>query len=254
MIPLEMYIWYFVLPYVAILEAIFFSGFFWYYRNRRLPEAARLMNKCKQEGLVPSIIYHSSGRCSLKLWKERQADGVLIDDKGFRFKLLPRYRKHMKDDDGKTLEPEEEEKLAVYSDWANKRSILVELGQPIYFGATGSICMFNPAMLTLMEAGELYAETEDSNVYSPQADMTQKGWKQKLLQPLMLINLTRIISVANRLFDETQFNACITIAEQIGLLGRPSNWGKYKWLIILLVVMAVGGVAILLLPKMMGGQ
>lgn len=272
-VPLWMWIWYFILPWMAVLFWPVVAGVgFWFYRNRRLPPVARILNKAKQEGMPPAIITHGSGRASIQLFRERRGEGIMISDDGYTFKILPRFvgvptrrkgteeEKPSSNPTSQDLEKPEEktEFLKSFSDIITKRHILTGLGLPIFFGSSDTLCLCNPETVALIEAGEMYIETADKVVISEKGKKKReklegegKDWRKVMMQPLMLLHPRKIAEYINRMYDSTQINSCLAEAERIGYEGRPSVWAKRKGLIMLFVILLIGGAALFFVPQLL---
>lgn len=276
-----MWLMYVLLPLIGIILLIavpVLGTVFW---KKLMPRAAKELFWCKMRGMPPAIICHDSGRAEIQSFIERRGSGVVITNKG-KYKLLPRYvsvdslpisvensqeetigenasaqenlAQNGDEPNKPMLKEEEDDKVALgrsirkvlrdYSDFFSKRSILMGLGMPIFFGYSGKLCLLHPDALALYEAGQMKVNVDENTVFY-KGDADKKG---DALEPLMQLDPRAIKTLINKGFDETQMAAITTDAELVGLMGRPSHIGSYILIIIIVIVAALG---ILFLPSLL---
>jgi len=251
-----MYIWYVYMPYIAIFLLIFCPAVFVWWYKRKLPSAARSLYAAMRKGLIPLLIVHDSGRSKIVLALERKGEGVLYTTDG-RYKILPRYtsgeveeeevKKKTTKKNPKPETPEKRRGRSMFAEWTNKRSILVGLGTPFYVAYSGTMCLLNPLALALIEAGKMFVK--DAEGKPIKSDEAKEEDLSEMLQPLMLLDARESKAIINSQYDESQIGACLVDSEDIGRIGRPSIFQRYGWLIMLLVMVAAAGVALMFLPN-----
>lgn len=243
---------YMALPIVGIIALLTkpFIDFLVFYR--KIPLAARKIWEASEKKQPIAVIVHDSGRAGIHMIVERRGEGVVVTDHG-KYQLLPRYvseeeleAPEVKDgnpnpkDNPAPKKPEgvREKIQKIYSDWIVKRAILIGFDLPIFFGYSGSLCLFNPEALALYEAGDLMIQSaSDKPLFNPQKN--PKKHIADALQPLMLLDPRKIKSIINRTFDHSQIAAIIVDSEEIGRIGR--GFGRFLLPIglIVLVLMVV---------------
>lgn len=205
---------------------------FWWFK--RIPYAARQLERAARLKRPPAIIVHDSGRAAITTIQERLGEGIVVTDEG-KYKILPQFT---------ALEGNPKKYQKEYRDFVSKRATLIGLeGLPIWFGYSGKICLLNPEALALYEAGEMMIETGGKPMFNPNKKRGKKI--RDALKPLMLIDPKKAKDLVNPQFDVTQIGAIITESENIGRLGI--SLGKYAVPIAILMMVVVGAILFLLL-------
>jgi len=231
--------WFQILPIVGLLFLAVVSWLIPFWWIKRVPEAAKILEKAAREKKPPAIIVHDTGRAAITLIKERMGEGIVVTDQG-NFKILPQYIRVEGDKKGNPEGLYEKD----YRDFITKRTLLTGLDLPMFVGYSGKLCLLNPEALALYEAGDMYVKTSEGSLFNPNK---KKGKTIKeALQPLMLMDIRKIKDLIGVQFDVTQIAAIITESERIGFLGGASPFKKYLLPIGILMIIIVVGLLILL--------
>lgn len=260
---------------------------FW---KRWLPLPARTLFWASRRRNPPLILCHDSGRGEITTIKERKGEGIVITAQG-KYKILPRWMpksQMLSQEKGETKQTETEKAaetgegseeakpdqhpetelneilelkvlhnnfLLDYSDWIVKRTMLVGMNMPLWFGYTGKLCLLNPEALALYEAGEMMIKTEDGTLFNPHKFKGKDGKDKNIkdaLQPLLLLDPRKINQIIYNGFDQSQIAGVVADSEELVRLGMGIS-PKMKALIGIIVIVMLALLALFFLPQMLGG-
>lgn len=252
--------------------------FIWFWK-RMLPKPARTFFWASRRHTPPILLVHDSGRGEFTTIMERKGEGIVRTKEGI-YKILPRVMQRLPlgakmpttpnpvNPEQPTQEKEESKSLAGkirsvmsiellkekfildYSDWILKRCMLVGMNMPIFIGYTGKLCLLNPEALALYEMGEMMVKTEDKTLFNPQEIEGKKMSKKETLQPLLLLDGRKIQQIIFNGFDQSQIAAVVADTEELMRVGKGLS-GKMIGILVVLVMIALLGVGMFLLPQIM---
>ena len=271
---------FYIVGMVACFMGVPLFVLFW---KRWMPIPARTLFWASRRRTPPLILCHDSGRGEITTIKERKGEGIVVTAQG-KYKILPRWmpRRGMfakaKEEaqelqEGEAtgegaevakpdLHPEtglnEVLELKIlhnnfildYSDWIVKRTNLVGLNLPLWFGYTGKLCLLNPEALALYEAGEMMIKTEEGTLFNPH-NIENKDI-QNALQPLLLLDPRKINQIIYNGFDQSQIAGVVADSEELVRLGMGIS-PKVKLLLAIVVIVIVALLALFLLPSFLSG-
>lgn len=142
-----------------------------------------------------------------------------------------------------------------YGDWVVKRSSLIGLDMPMWFGYTGKLCLLNPEALALYEAGEMMIRTPDAPngvMFNPN-NVQDKNLKDAL-EPLLLLDPRKIQQIIYDGFDQSQIAGVVADTEDIVRLGQGGLSSKMKLILGIIVIAGLAVAAIFFLPQLLKGQ
>jgi len=273
---------YLTFPFFYVIGMIFsFMGLplfvlFW---KRWLPKPARTFFWAARRHTPPILLVHDSGRGEFTTIIERRGEGIVRTREG-KYKILPRVMHRLPLEEKMPTAPtpeavtpeelvqEEEQPTSVaakvrsvmsidilkqsfildYSDWILKRCMLVGMNMPFFVGYTGKLCLLNPEALALYEMGEMMVKTEDQTLFNPN-NVEGKNIKDAI-QPLLLLDGRKIQQIIYNGFDQSQIAAVVADTEELMRVGKGFS-GKMLGVIMILVIIAVVGAAMFILPSIM---
>jgi hypothetical protein len=266
---------FYVIGMVVAFTGIPLFILFW---KRWLPLPARTLFWASRRRTPPLILCHDSGRGEITTIKERKGEGIVITAQG-KYKILPRWtpkfsmlRELPKEEEETTGQAEDAKPdshpetdlnealdikvlhknfLLDYSDWIVKRTNLVGMNLPLWFGYTGKLCLLNPEALALYEAGEMMVKTEDGSLFNPHNIKDKKV--KEALQPLLLLDPRKINQIIYNGFDQSQIAGVVADSEELTRLGMGIS-PKMKALFGIIIIVVLALMAIFFLPQLLGGQ
>lgn len=262
---------------------------FW---KKWMPRAARTLFWAARRRSPVLLLVHDSGRGELTTIQERKGEGIVVTAQG-KYKILPRVspkkplhemivekltqaakaeqeKKIGEGTEGESVEvevdiPEGTDKksrfnldflkknfIMDYTDYILKRCYLVGLSLPFFVGYTGKLCLLNPEALALYEAGEMMIKTEDGTMFNPK-DLEGKD-VSKALKPLLLIDPRKIQQIIYNGFDQSQIAGVVADTEEYMRVGKGLFSGNAAKLILILIVVALLGAALFIVPQLLQPQ